>query len=206
MKQVPLKKICAVQMLSNLCYMPRSQQKNRQRQDVSAFVLAEIVVVICLIGLFVSIAMVNVTSILGRNTFKSQANELVSSLRMAAAKASESSRRYEIIIDLQVQSYMFREISVADLSADVLQEEIIRYRSFGKELRIKHVLFDDGMLTTDSVAKFRAGHSGWQNGGTIGLLDEDGNEYTIIVNRLSRTVELFDGVVEQLKPVEDLVF
>ena len=62
------------------------------------------------------------------------------------------------------------------------------------------------MTATDGPAKFRAGHAGWQYGGEIGLLDEDGNEYTIIINRISRTVELFDGVVEQLKPIDDLVF
>ena len=84
------------------------------------------VVVIFILGLFVSIAMVNVMSVLGRNTFKSQVNDLVSTLRMAAAKAAESSRRYEIIIDFPTQSYTFSEISSADLGADVLQEEIIR--------------------------------------------------------------------------------
>ena len=84
---------------------------DERRATRGGFVLAEIVVVICLIGLFVSLAMINVTSILGRNTFKSQANGLVSSLRMAAAKAAESSRRYEIIIDFPTQSYTFREIT-----------------------------------------------------------------------------------------------
>jgi Tfp pilus assembly protein FimT len=169
-------------------------------------VLAEMVVVICLIGLFVSLAMVNVASILGRNTFKSQVNGLVSSLRMAAAKAAESSRRYEIIIDFPTQSYTFREITSSDLAADVLLEEIIREHAFGGEVRIKYVRFDDGMTATDGQAKFRTGRSGWQYGGAIGLLDEDGNDYTIIVNRISRTVELFDGVVDQLKPIDDLVF
>jgi Tfp pilus assembly protein FimT len=184
----------------------RQVTSDERRATRGGFVLAEIVVVICLIGLFVSLAMVNVTSILGRNTFKSQVNGLVSSLRMAAAKAAESSRRYEIIIDFPTQSYTFREITSSDLAADVLQEEAIREHAFGGEVRIKYVQFDDGMTATDGQAKFRAGRSGWQYGGTIGLIDEDGNDYTIMINRISRTVELFEGVAEQLSPVEDLVF
>lgn len=205
-----LMQTCAVQML-NKRKSEAGSQKSENLSPVlcslsSGFVLAEMVVVICLIGLFVSLAMVNVASILGRNTFKSQANGLVLSLRMAAAKAAESSRRYEIIIDFPTQSYTFREITSSDLAADVLQEEVIREHSFGSEVRIKYVQFDDGMATTDGQAKFRAGRAGWQYGGTIGLIDEDGNDYTIMINRISRTVELFDGVAEQLRPVEDLVF
>jgi Tfp pilus assembly protein FimT len=170
------------------------------------FVLAEMVVVICLIGLFVSMAMINVTSLLGRNSFKAQAEGLAATLRMAAAKAAESSRRYEVIVDPQTQSYTFREITSGDLAADVLQEEIIRQHVFGGQVRIKYVEFDDREKTADTAAKFRAGRAGWQYGGKIVLMDEDNNDYTIMVNRLSRTVELLDGDVEQLEPVEDLVF
>jgi Tfp pilus assembly protein FimT len=174
--------------------------------SVKAFVLAEMVVVIFIIGLFVSLAMVNVMSVLGRNSFRSQANGLVSTLRMAAAKAAESSHRYEIIIDLPAQSYTFREITSADLAADVLQEEIIRQHAFGSEVQIKYVQFDDGEVAAEGQAKFRAGHAGWQYGGKIVLVDEEGREYTIMVSRLSRTVELLNGDIEQLKPVEDLAF
>ena len=34
----------------------------------------------------------------------------------------------------------------------------------------------------------------------------DGNEYTIMVNRISRMVELLSGDIEMLAPREDLVF
>jgi Tfp pilus assembly protein FimT len=169
-------------------------------------VLAEMVVVICLIGLFVALAMVNVASMLGRNTSMTQANELASTLRMAAAKAAESSRRYEIIIDPQTQSYTFREITSADLGADVLQEEIIRQHTFGSGVQIKLVQFDDGTSTADQAAMFRAGHAGWQYGGKIVLVDDEGREYTIVVNRLSRIIEVFEGDVNILAPKEDLVF
>jgi Tfp pilus assembly protein FimT len=195
---------------------------NRQRSDAekqksdslssagcyppSGFVLAEIVVVVFIIGLFASLAMINVASVLGRNTFKAQANDLVSALRMAVAKAAESSRRYEIIIDFPTQSYTFREITSADLGADVLQEEIVREHAFGNSVYIKYVQFDDGTSTAENKAFFRAGHAGWQFGGKIVLVDDDGMEYTIMINRLNKTVELFSGDVEILAPKEDLVF
>jgi hypothetical protein len=184
----------------------RQVTSDERRATRGGFVLAEIVMVLLIIGLFVSLAMVNVASILGRNTFKSQVNGLVSSLRMAAAKAAESSRRYEIIIDFPTQSYTFREITSSDLAADVLQEEVIREHRFGEGVNILLVEFDDGMRATDGQAKFRAGRAGWQYGGRIVLVDDSGNYYTIMVNRLSRTVEFFNGDVEQLAPVEDLVF
>lgn len=45
---------------------------------------------------------------------------------------------------------------------------------------------------------FRAGHSGWQYGGVIVLLDEDDRPYTIVVNRINRTVILQEGEIEPL--------
>jgi Tfp pilus assembly protein FimT len=170
------------------------------------FVLAEIVIVVFIIGLFASLAMVNVAAVLGRNSIKAQANDLVSALRMAAAKAAESSRRYEIIIDFTTQSYTFREITSADLAADVLEEEIIRQQTFVENVRVKYVQFDDGTDTAENQAKFRAGRAGWQYGGKIVLVDENGDEYTIMINRLNKTVELFSGDVDILAPKEDLVF
>ena len=192
----------------------KSEDRSRKTENLSSvfcylssgFVLIEMVVVIFLLGLFVAMAMVNVASILGKNTFKAQVHGLVMSFQMAAAKASESSRRYEIVVDPQMNSYLFREISVPDLAADILQEEVIREHYFGDGVRIKYVQFDDGTVTTDQAAKFRAGRAGWQYGGKVAILDEDGNEYTIMIPRLGGTAELLDGVVDILETKADLAF
>jgi Tfp pilus assembly protein FimT len=170
------------------------------------FVLAEIVMVLFIIGLFIGLASLNVMALLGRNASRAQANDLVAVLQKAAAAASESSRRYEVIIDFPTQSYTFREITSADLAADVLQEEIIRQRVLNSTIRVKYVQFDDGDVAAEGQAKFRAGHAGWQYGGKIVLVDENGQEYTIMINRLSRNIELLNGDVEMLAPREDLVF
>jgi hypothetical protein len=57
-------------------------------------------------------------------------------------------------------------------------------------------------------ARFYAGHSGWQYGGKIVLLDGDGNPYSVIVNRISIVISLLPGDVEILAPQypEDVPF
>jgi Tfp pilus assembly protein FimT len=195
---------CAAQMPNNRD--SRQMMSDERRATSGGFVLAEIVMVLAIIGLLVSIVMVDMGSVLGRNTIKTQANGLVSVLQMAAAKAAESSRRYEVIIDFPSQSYTLREITTGDLGVEPLQEEIIRTHVFSKGVQVKYVQFDDRMTAAEGQAKFRAGHSGWQYGGKIVLVDENGNEYTIMVSRLGNMVELLNGDIEQLEPLEDLAF
>jgi hypothetical protein len=118
---------------------------------------------------------------------------------MAANAAAESDRRYEVIIDLTEQKYMLREITSPDLT-QVLEEEIIVEDEFSENCWVAYVIFDDGEYTNEGRAKFRAGHSGWQYGGKIVLLDEDGQPYSIVVNRLSGIIVLKDDDVEILLP------
>jgi Tfp pilus assembly protein FimT len=202
----PQMQICQAGMLNKPVQAHTVRSSRRLAGYVRGFVLAEMVVVIFIIGLFVSLAMVNVTAVLGRNSFKAQVNGLISSMQMAAAKAAETSRRYEIIIDFQTQSYTFREITSGDLAADVLEDEIIRQQAFSSGVHLKYVQFDDGEVAAENQAKFRAGHAGWQYGGKIVLVDENNMDYTIMVNRFDKTVQFLDGDVELLAPREDLAF
>jgi hypothetical protein len=57
-------------------------------------------------------------------------------------------------------------------------------------------------------ARFYAGHSGWQYGGKVVLLDAVGNPYSVIVNRLSRVINLQPGDIGILAPQyqEDVPF
>jgi prepilin-type N-terminal cleavage/methylation domain-containing protein len=165
------------------------------------FTVTELVVVILVLSLFVLLTMTNVFGLLRKNRFEVQAHEFVSTMQMAAVAAAESDRRYEVIIDLTEQSYTLRQITSPDLS-QVLEEEIIVTNEFGTNCQVVYVLFDDLMETDEDhqIAKFRAGHSGWQYGGKVVLLDEQEQPYSVVVSRMNRVVALKKGDVEFLLP------
>ena len=165
----------------------------------SAFTLTELIVVIVIISLFILLVPMSLFGILTRNTFKVQAQEFVSTLQMACNAAAESDRKYEVILDITEQSYTLRQITTPDLS-EVLEEEIIVKNDFSDNCRLYYVLFDDGDYTNEGRAKFRAGRFGWQYGGKIVLLDSEENEYSVVINRLSRIITLVRGDFELLVP------
>jgi len=164
-----------------------------------AFTLAESMVVIVITSLLVVVAVMNLSGLLRKNTFKAQANQLVATMQAAARAAAESNRRYEVIIDLIEQSFLLRQITSPDLS-EVLEEDIIVENDFGGNCLAAYVEFDDGEYTNEGRAKFRVGHSGWQYGGKIVLLDENEQPYSVVVNRINRIVTLKKGDVELLLP------
>jgi len=194
---------CSAPMHTNLVYrISYVVCRNKSRDTLHAsrgFTLTELMVVIVVVSLFVLLAAPNLLGLLRKNTFKAQAQELASTMQMAARAAAESNRRYEVIIDLAEQSYTLRQITSPDIS-EILEDEIIAKNDFGDNCTVAYVLFDDGDYTNEGRAKFRAGHSGWQYGGKIVLLDADEHPYSIVVNRLNRIVALKDGDVEFLAP------
>lgn len=165
------------------------------------FTLTELIVVLVILSLFMLLTVMNLFGLLRKKRFELQAQEFVSTMQMAAAAAAESDRRYEVIIDLTEQTYTLRQITSPDLT-QVLEEEIIVTNDFGDNCQVIYVLFDDLMETDEDhqIAKFRAGHAGWQYGGKIVLLDEQEQPYTIVVNRMNRVVVLKKGDVELLMP------
>jgi prepilin-type N-terminal cleavage/methylation domain-containing protein len=166
---------------------------------VHGFTLTELVVVLVVIALFVFLVQINLFELLRKSTFRAQAQEFLSTMQMAASAAGQSDRRYEVIVDIPQQSYMLREITNPDLT-QVLEEEIIVEDFFSENCRVAYVMFDDGDTTSEDRAKFRAGHSGWQYGGKIVLLDENEQPYSVVVNRLNRMVTFEQGDVGLLEP------
>lgn len=163
------------------------------------FTLTELIIVVIVVALFLLLAQVSLFGFLRRNTFEAQMQEFVSTMQMAGTAAAQSERRYEVIVDLVEQSFLLREITSPDLS-EIFEEEIIVYNYFSNNCRVAYVEFDDGEYTSDTRAKFRAGHAGWHYGGKIVLLDENEVPYSVVVNRLNRIVELREGDVELLVP------
>jgi prepilin-type N-terminal cleavage/methylation domain-containing protein len=181
--------------------------KAKEQLAGNGFTMAELLVVVAVISLFVLTANIHLFGLLRKNTFKAQIQQLVSTMQMASTAAAESNRRYEVIIDLEEQSFLLREITTPDLS-EVLEEEIILDDKLSDSCRIVYVEFDDGDFTHEGRAKFRAGHSGWAYGGKIVLLDEKEKPYSVVVNRLNRIVTLEEGDVRLLEPKykDELVF
>jgi prepilin-type N-terminal cleavage/methylation domain-containing protein len=181
--------------------------KDARRDARRGFTLAELLVVLVVVSLFAALARVHLFGLLGKSTFKAQMQGFVSTMQMAARAGAESDRRYEVIIDIDEQSYLLREITNPDLS-EVLDEEIILQADLSRNCRVAYVQFDDAEYTSEGRAKFRAGRSGWAYGGKIVLFDKDEQPYTVMVNRLNRIVGLEPGDVMILEPraKDDLPF
>jgi prepilin-type N-terminal cleavage/methylation domain-containing protein len=168
---------------------------------IGGFTLTELVIVLVVLSVFVLFTVTNLFGLLRRNRFEMQAHEFVSVMQMAAVAAAESDRRYEVIIDLTEQSYTLRQIVSPDLF-QVFEEDIIATNEFSMDCQVLYVLFDDLMETDEDhqIAKFRAGHAGWQYGGKVVLLDEQEQPYSVLVSRKNRVVTLMKGDVEFLLP------
>jgi len=129
--------------------------------------MAELLVVVAIISLFVALAQIHLFGLLRKNKFRAQIQELVSTMQMAASSAAETGRRYEIIIDITNQSYGLKHITGSEIYVDTPDEtpgEMIVQNYLTDNCRLVYVWFDDG-IDTNVRAWFRVGPSGWQNGG-----------------------------------------
>jgi Tfp pilus assembly protein FimT len=181
--------ICGVQMPDKCLKLERT----------SGLTLIELLFALALVSLFVGMAAPNLFGLLRKSTFRSGIRDFVSTMEKAVTASSESNRRYEVIIDIDEQTYFLRQITSSDLTV-ILDEEIIIDNDFSEKCLVSYVFFDDGEFTNEGRAKFRAGHGGWQYGGKIVLLDEDDNPYTVVVNRINRTVQLHEGDIDIALP------
>jgi prepilin-type N-terminal cleavage/methylation domain-containing protein len=177
-------------------------RESRIRNRKFGFTLAELLVVLAIVSLFVLMAQIHLFGLLRKSTFRAQTQELVTTMQMAASAAAETGRRYEIKIDISEQAYELKQITGSEINVDNPDEtpgEVIVQNNLTENCRLVYVWFDDG-VDTNTRAWFRVGPSGWQNGGKIVLLDEKDRPYTIVVNRINRIVVLEDGDIELLAP------
>jgi len=181
-----------------LCCLNRLSARSTVR---TAAVLAEVIMVLFIVAMFTTMAMINLPGVLSRSSFRNRADDLVKLFQMAATSAAETGVRYEIIIDFVQNSYTLREITTGLVAVeDIKEEEIIQTGQFNDRFQLAYVMFDDGDWTNEAPALFRVGKSGWQYGGKIVVTDEDGKAYSIVINRLSRMINLLEGDAEILMP------
>jgi len=170
---------------------------NKHRDASAGFVLVEMLMVVGLIGLMTGIAMLSFGSMWGNLRFKRQAEDLVNVFQMAYNGSVETSRRYAVILDFAGQGFVLREYQSLDLTVMDPEEAILQTGFFSKDLTIDYVVYDDLDDTRDwenvSEARFLAGHAGWQYGGLVVLLDDDGMPWTLVIHRFARPVELLKG-------------
>lgn len=199
--------ICSAQMHTDAYGRNCMSAKMRQgdvlpHSHAHGFTMAELLVVVAIVSLFVALAQIHLFGLLRKNTFRAQIQELVSTMQMAASSAAETGRRYEIIIDITEQSYGLKHITGSEIYVDKPDEtpgEMIVQNYLTDNCRLVYVWFDDG-IDTNARAWFRVGPSGWQNGGKIVLIDEKEQPYSILVNRIDRIITLEEGDLELLEP------
>jgi Tfp pilus assembly protein FimT len=166
----------------------------------SAFTLVELIVVMTFLALLVAMAQVSLFGVLRRHAFKAQVQDFVSTMQMTISNATETGRRYEMILNLAEQSYLLREMTGSDLTSEPLAEQTITQGAFRGNCRLSYVEFDDGTYTNQDKAKFRTGRAGWQYGGQIVFLDESEQPYAVIVNRMTPIIQLLEGDPPLMKP------
>lgn len=184
----------------------------------NGYVLIEMILVLVILGLMATVAGLKLLPGFRRSVFKREAQEIVSALKMAQNAAAQSNRRYAVLFDLIEQSYTLQEINAVEdlgLDAEPDPEMILDTRTLSEKCRIDYIRFDDGSDTRDEGADlallktyFVAGRNGWQNGGKIVMLDNEGNPHTIVVNRLSKMITMTEGEedIYVLEAVNDLPF
>jgi Tfp pilus assembly protein FimT len=167
-------------------------------RQCKAFVLVEVLLVVALVGLMTGVAMLSFSGLWGNLRFKKQAEQLVRTFQLAQNAAAETDRHYAVVLDFTEQAYILRQFLTTDLLTMPDEEAIIDKVYLSEAMTIEYVVYDDLEDTRqkgDSVteARFLAGKSGWQYGGKVVLLDENGQSWSILIHRFAKPVELVKG-------------
>jgi len=181
---------------------PGSPENIPEARRCSGFTFAEFVIVIAILGLFAAMVQMNLFAVLRENSFRGQIQDFVSAMQMAARSAAETGKKYEMIIDIDNQEYMLRQITTDELYK-INREQTIISGQLGKNCTVDYVWYDDDTGTNEGRAFFPVNKNGWQYGGKIVFLDENQNPYTVIVNRINRNVKLIRGDANILAPKAD---
>lgn len=172
----------------------------RRQRGVS---LTELLVVVMIVGLISAFAQFNLFGVFHRQTFKASVQDFVNTLQMAGYAAAESDRRFSVIIDREEGYYLLREIKNGSLSGWE-EDEIVDLTHFGPTCEVLEVRYDDGdYLKEDQRALFVSGRAGWMYGGKVVLRNTQGEIFSVVINRISRKVELVDGYVDLPEPRDE---
>ena len=119
--------------------------KTKHEHRECGFTMAELLVVLAIVSLFVLMAQIHLFGLLRKSTFRAQTQELVSTMQMAASAAAETGRRYEIMIDITEQGYELKQITGSEINVDRPDEtpgEVIVQNNLNESCRLVYVWFD----------------------------------------------------------------
>ena len=176
------------------------------------FTLTESVVALAILSLLLMLSFISLTSRVNTDSFPAKAQKLIGIMQQAANAASQSDRVYGVYFNFMDQEYVLYEIKTSDpYNFDILQEQEVVDMGFfdGIAFQLNYIEFDDGDYVDGSErdsALFVVTKNGWQFGGKIVLADENGQPWTVVINRLNTQVALEKEDVEILIPVQDLTF
>ena len=176
-------------------------------QSTSGMILMELIVVISILGMMTGWAMLSLGGVFSKKQFEKEAYTIIDVLKKAQHATAQTDRRYAVVFDFIEETYVLRQFATLDLQTIPEDEAILFVGDFSRYCQLDYVLFDDFMDTRDegesiSEARFIVGRGGWQYGGKIVLVDDDGHPYSIVVGRLCGDITLKPGDVEILVPVD----
>lgn len=182
--------------------MPIEKMAKHHKSNIrtGAFTLVEMLVIIVVFGFMVGIATVTLTGNADRVKFEKESSKFIHVLKLALNASVETSQAYAVVLDFEEGSYFMLPYTHADKDRTLEEEAIIAEGFFSENFWLDHILYDDGIDSRDLEGEFaqqnlwiRARRSGWENAAKIGVLDRNGNEYSIVLSRMSGDIKLIEG-------------
>ena len=177
--------------------------------------LLEASVCLMMVVFLAGLTFISLGHLLPKIRFERQASNIVRMFQMASQAASETPRRYAVMIDFIENSCILYEVNTSQPYSNGFEtlrdEDVIDTISLSEGCELYYVQFDDSDETIDATnetgkALFVAGRNGWDFGGKVVFFDNDEKEHCILISRLNKNVELYDYDVPIPEPVFDLQF
>ena len=194
--------------------MPIFTVPMRTKKQCGGFTFAETLVALLVISMLTLLSIVGYRNISASTKFRATADTLINFFDRAGNAASQTDRRYAVMIDFFDNNFILYEVNTdkpyAKDYATLKEEDIILSESFTDDCVLFYVQFDDSDLRIDAgeggKALFVVGKAGWDFGGKIVLMDNEGELYSVVISRIAKSARLVKGDAQLPKPEFDLSF
>lgn len=194
--------------------------KNERHRNNTAkhngYTLVEALVVLAITGMIVVMTVPSLAETAKKIRFKREIERFIHVLKTVHTAAAESTERYYVILNFEDGFYKLGTLPVMPIKSfidvdkrnEVIKEqsELLGEYDLSERLYIDSIVFDDGTQPIEegyTEAVFYAGRTGWSNAVKIVFSDEEGNQYSLLTNRLNSDVELVEGDAYLPEPMLD---